>query len=100
MARRSSPLSDRGLIPLHVPRTRLDRRWISLSQAICETLGLPDRDVRIEAEYQAEGVWAGLVGRACERVSRERGGFSYVAPLAALSRGLNAWLGLQEVWDR
>jgi hypothetical protein len=99
MARRSSRISNHGPTPLHASRASLDRRWSFLSQSIGEALGLDRRDVQIEADYQDEAVWAGLVGQACERVSRERGGFYSVAPLSQLPRGLIAWLGLQEVWE-
>lgn len=99
MARTSSQISSAAPAPLYLPRSRLDRRWGELSQAISGALGLDRRDLQIEAEYQAEAVWAGLIGRVCERVGRHRGGFSYVAPLAELPLGLWAWLGLQEAWD-
>jgi hypothetical protein len=86
-------------MPLQASRASLDRRWNFLSRSIGEALGLGRQDVQVGPEYQDEGVWAGFVGQACERVSRERGGFSFVAPIAELPRGLKAWLGLQEIWE-
>jgi hypothetical protein len=62
-------------------------------------LRLGRQAVQIETEYQDEGVWAGLVGQACERARRERGRDSFVVPIAQLPHGLKAWLGLQEVWE-
>jgi hypothetical protein len=62
-------------------------------------LGFSSQQFRVDAEAQAETVWAGLQGSACERVNRNRGGASRVVPLQALQKDFFAWLGLQEVWD-
>lgn len=83
---------------LRASRVQLDRRWTHLSNLLCSELGVDRRTVTVDADYQAEGVWAGLQGRGVERIARNRGSAS-VAPLATLADGLLAWLGFQEVWD-
>ena len=98
MARKSQISKDLPK-PLESSRGALDRRWRALNESISAILGIPDRGVQFEADYQSGGVWAGLVGRACERVDRERGAAAFVAPLLELPKELVAWLGIQEVWD-
>lgn len=70
-----------------------------LTTALGSVLQLTREELRIEPLYQAEGVWAGLVGRACERVTPNRGGPTLVAPLHRLPRGLMAWIGFREMWE-
>jgi hypothetical protein len=101
MAVISVPASrNRSQSPLTVTRGALDRRWIMLTEAVRQEIGL-DRDaVVIHPEYVGDGVWAGFVGRACETVERQRGRATPVAPLSEIGGdGLKAWLGFQEVWD-
>jgi hypothetical protein len=62
-------------------------------------LGLKPQQLRVDVETQADRIWAGLQGSACERVVRNRGGAASVVPLCSLPKNLVAWLGLQEVWD-
>ena len=99
MARRSS-ISVSGTPPeLCATRGMLDQRWIELTRLMIVVPELDERQVRVDAEYQADGVWAGLGGAACERVTRDRGLSSQVAPLCRLPANLLAWLGWQEVWE-
>jgi hypothetical protein len=70
-----------------------------MTQSITQVLGLGYGTLQVKADYVEDGVWYGFVGSACERVSRNRGPDTYVAPLAELPRGLKAWLGLQERWE-
>jgi hypothetical protein len=79
-------------------RTTLDRRWETLTVALRSTLGLKRDDLQIDADYHSGGVSAGLVGRACERIVRNRG-ISRVVPLHRMSEELFAWLDFQEVWN-
>ena len=79
-------------------RTRLDRRWQTLTRLVGEELGLGRAAVQVQGDYLSDGVWAGLVGSSCERIERDRGGPAFVAPLAVLPKGLLAWLGVYEVW--
>jgi hypothetical protein len=73
--------------------------WRALTESITQVLGLDYGTLQIRPEYINDGVWSGFVGAACERVSRDRRRDAYVAPLAELSRGMKAWLGLQERWE-
>jgi hypothetical protein len=99
MARRSS-LSVSGTPPeLLATKGMLDQRWIELTSLMLAVLDLDDRQVRVDAEYEADGAWAGLGGIACEPATRERGLTSRVAPLCFLPANLVAWLGYQEVWE-
>jgi hypothetical protein len=77
----------------------LDQRWIELTSLMLAALDLDDRQVRVDAEYENDGAWAGLGGIACEPATRERGLTSRVAPLCPLPANLLAWLGYQEVWE-
>jgi hypothetical protein len=56
------------------------------------------REIGVDADYQAGGVWTGIYGSATERIDRNRG-TATVAPLLPLPDALHAWLGYQEVWD-
>lgn len=101
MAHQTSRPSRQLPAELRATKGALDQRWIELSRLIAMALEpTPDRDaLRVEAEYQSNQVWAGLQGSVCERVTRNRGGASIVAPLCPISGGLTAWLSWQEVWD-
>ncbi len=99
MAHRPSQTSETPLFELRATRGALEQRWLLISSQLSSMLGFGSGELRIDAESQAEKVWAGLQGSACERVSRNRGGAARVVPLRALQRDLHAWLGLQEVWD-
>ena len=103
MARRASPSFDSELPPeLRATRGGLDQRWVELSRLLASTLGQPTdgRALRVGTDYQASQAWAGLQGSACERVTRNHGGTSFVAPLCEIDGGgLAAWLGWQEVWE-
>ena len=102
MARRASPQFDEKLpSELRATRGMLDQRWIELSRLLASTLGQPldGRALRVGADYQANQAWAGLQGSACERVTRNYGGTTFVAPLCDIDGGLAAWLGWQEVWE-
>ena len=83
---------------LRTTRSKLDRRWQTLTRLIGEELGLSRRAIQVQGDYLSDGVWAGLVGSSCERILRDRGGPAFVAPLAVLPKGLLAWLGIYEVW--
>jgi hypothetical protein len=92
----TSDLSERQL---RATRGQLDQRWHTLSQQIGNALNLNRQKLSVGAEYPAGGAWAGLRGSACERVDRNRGRASFVAPLRELPQNLIAWLGFQEIWD-
>jgi hypothetical protein len=99
MAHQPSQISEAPLIELRTTKGALEQRWLSMSSQLGPMLGFSSQQLRIDAEAQAERVWVGLQGTACERVNRNRGGAARVVPLRALQKDLFAWLGLQEVWD-
>lgn len=84
---------------LRATKGALDQRWIELNGLIAAALELDPRQLRVDSEYLSDRVWAGLQGAACERITRDRGGASWVAPLCEMPRNLFAWLGWQEVWE-
>ncbi|WP_278376863.1 hypothetical protein [Sphingobium yanoikuyae] len=101
MARPASPQPDRLPEELRATKGMLDQRWIELSKALAMTLAMPmdGRALRVEVDYQSSQAWAGLIGTECERVTRNRGGTTLVAPLCEIPGGLTSWLGWQEVWE-
>jgi len=84
---------------LRATKGALDQRWIELNGLITAALNLDAKLLRVDADYQSNRVWAGLQGQACERVTRNHGGTSWVAPLCEMPSSLIAWLGWQEVWE-
>jgi len=99
MVRARSPISDRLPAQLLVSKGALDRRWENLTEVIGRRLSYSRQQLQVSADYTTERVSAGLIGSACERVTRNRGGASFVAPISVLRDDFCAWLGLQEVWD-
>lgn len=101
MARRPSRALNPLPEELSAAKSALDQRWVQVGALIARALGLPAdrRQLQIEAEYLQQGVWAGLQGGGCERISRNRGGQTWVAPLCEVSSNLLAWLGWQESWE-
>jgi hypothetical protein len=94
--------ASRSLSPppeLRATKGALDQRWVELKGLMAATLELDPRQLRVDAEYQSDRVWAGLQGSACERITRDRGGASWVAPLYEMPSNLFAWLGWQEAWE-
>lgn len=83
---------------LRATRSQLDQRWPKISAILADCTGHAKRDLVVEADYQASGVWTGLIGRVVERIERNRGRAS-VAPFVQISGDLMTWLGYQEVWD-
>lgn len=79
----------------------LDTRWVLVGSLLARALALPGdrRQLQVEPDYQQLGVWAGLRGAACERITRNRGGYANVAPLYEFPSNLVAWLGWQETWE-
>lgn len=84
---------------LRATKGALDQRWIELKGLIAAALELDLRQLRVDADYQSDRVWVGLQGAACERITRDRGGASWVAPLCEMPSNLFAWLGWQETWE-
>ena len=99
MARPRLQKSDAPLVEITSTIKALNQRWVSVGKELAGVLDLSPQDIRIDADVQSTGAWAGLQGRACERVTRNRGGAAFVVPLCSLPQNLVAWLGLQEVWD-
>ena len=99
MARARWPISDSLPAQLLVSKGALDRRWGKLTEVIGRRLNYARQELQVSADYTTERVSAGLIGSACERVMRNRGGASFVAPINVLRDDFCAWLGLQEVWD-
>lgn len=100
MARQASRTSNVTPADLRVTKGALDQRWFELNRLFATTLGvgIDNRRLRVDVEYQAERVWAGLTGAVCERVTRNHGGATWVAPLCPMPSELLAWLGWQEEW--
>jgi hypothetical protein len=84
---------------LRATKGMLDQRWIELKALIAAALELDPQQLRVDADYQSDRVGAGLQGTACERVTRDRGGSSWVAPLCEMPSNLFAWLSWQEAWE-
>src|SRR6266481_6614046 len=82
---------------LLVRRQTLDRRWTLLSAALNGALKSA-KPIQIAAEYLSQGATAGFVGGHCERIDRNRGGQSNVAPFIAVDGDLLAWIGYYEAW--
>lgn len=83
---------------LRATKAQLDQRWGRVGDIFSAGLGRRSREIGIDADYQAAGVWTGLRGAGVERIDRNRGTAS-VVPLVPLVADLSAWLGYQEVWD-
>src|SRR5260370_15267666 len=100
MALQASQIANVMPADLCVTKGVLDQRWLALNRLFANTLrlGAHDRRLRVDVEYQAEGAWAGLMGAACERVTRNHGGATWVAPLCTMPSELLAWLSWHEEW--
>lgn len=83
---------------LRATKAQLDQRWSKVGAILAEGIGHTSRGVAVEADYQANAVWTGLIGMAVERIRRNRGKAN-VAPFVQLPDDLMTWLGYQEVWD-
>lgn len=96
----ASALTPSELEPrrLRATKGQLDQRWGRVGDILANGMEHRVRDVAVDADYQADGVWTGLRGAVVERIERNRGRAS-VAPLLQLPGDLMAWLGYQEVWD-
>jgi hypothetical protein len=90
--------SDLDRRRLRATKGQLDHRWKRVGSILSAHLGRSLREVGVDAEYLATGVWTGVSGSAVERIDRNRG-TAAVAPLLQLPNALYAWLGYQEVWD-
>ena len=95
------PASQSPSLPpeLRAIKGALNQRWIEIKGLIAAALELDSRQLRVDADYQSDRVWAGLQGAVCERVARDQGGASWVAPLCEMPSNLVAWLGRQEAWE-
>lgn len=96
----ASALTPSELEPYRLRATKgqLDQRWGRVGEILANGFQHGARDVAVDAEYLAGGVWTGLRGAVVERIARNRGRAS-VAPLLQLPDNLMAWLGYQEIWD-
>lgn len=83
---------------LRASKAQLDQRWANVDEILATSMGHRPREIAVDADYQAGGVWTGLRGVSVERIDRNRGRAT-VAPLLPLPDNLYAWLGYQEVWD-
>lgn len=101
MARPRSRISEELPNKLELTKGALDRRWTVLTETVCRLLGYDADALKIIPDYTSELVWAGLRGSACERIQRNKGGSTFVAPIHQLRKrdDFLAWLGIQEVWD-
>jgi hypothetical protein len=102
MARAPSQISSprASLSELRTSRGAFAQRGRTLTTNLRTILRLREQQLQIEVEEQADRIWLGLQGSACEYVIRNRSSrATRVAPLCALPKDLIAWLGLQEVWD-
>lgn len=103
MAHRPSRSPSSRPHELSAAKAVLDQRWQQAGELISRALALPSasdrRQLRVEAEYQQQGVWAGLQGGVCEPITRNRGGQTWVAPFCEIPSNLLAWLSWQETWE-
>ena len=97
MALPQSAASSSQPTQLLARRQTLDRRWPLLATAINQALQVA-KPIQIAADYFSQGATAGFVGGDCERIDRNRGGQSSVAPVIALDGELFAWIGYYEAW--
>lgn len=78
-------------------RQTLDRRWPVISTALNGALR-GAKPIQVAADYLSQGATAGFVGGDCERIDRNRGGQSNVAPFTVVNGDLLAWIGYYETW--
>jgi hypothetical protein len=97
MAPPQSAASSIQTSQLLVRRPTLDRRWPVLSTALNGALQV-SKPIQIAVEYFSQGATAGFVGGECERINRNRGGQSNVAPFVVVDGDLLAWIGYYEAW--
>lgn len=97
MVRQQSAASSPQPTQLLARRQTLDKRWPVLESALNRALQ-PTKPIQVAAEYLSQGATAGFVGGDCERVDRNRGGQSRVAPFLTLGGDLLAWVGYFETW--
>ena len=99
MARKSSQHFSEP-VEVKISGATLGRRWILLGDGLRSCCQLAPADVAVQADVVEDGVTAGLVGRACERIGRNRGRPTFVVPFTRVGRGdLRSWLGFREKWE-
>jgi hypothetical protein len=99
MARKSSPPYSEPL-EVRISRATLERRWTTLLDGLRTCCELLPGDFDIRADSVEDEVTAGLVGRVCELVRRNRGRPTFVAPFTKIGgNGLRSWLGFREKWE-
>lgn len=83
---------------LRAARAQLDQRWAKIGTILNSGMDRSAREIHVDPDYQAGGVWTGLRGRGVERIDRNHGTAS-VARLLPLPDDLFAWLDYKEIWD-
>jgi hypothetical protein len=80
---------------LILSRSKLERHFQQIEAIISNHSGAtPVLDI----SWHLNPVVAGLVGSGCEKIERNRGARSFVAPAWKLDNDLLAWIGYREEW--
>jgi hypothetical protein len=99
MARTSSPRYS-GPTEVRISSAALEQRWSSLTEGLRTRCQLSRGDLLVRADAVGDEVTAGLVGHACEYVTRNRGRPTFAVPFTKLGRDdLKSWLGFNEKWE-
>ena len=83
--------------PLVLSEKRLSQHFAAV-EAIINGVVSTDVTARVVPDWGVTPLAAGLVGKGCEIVSRNRGPDAYVAPLLCYDEGIWAWLGFYQEW--
>lgn len=84
--------------PLLLPESRLQMHFVAIDETLKRQVDA-SATPRVSVDWTSGAVVAGLAGAGCERVSRNRGASTYVAPLMCLNSALWAWVGYKEEWS-
>ena len=83
--------------PLVLSEQQLTQHFVAM-EAIIGGVVSADVTARVVPDWGVMPLSAGLVGKGCEIVSRNRGPDVYVAPLLCYDEGIWAWLGFYQEW--
>jgi len=83
--------------PLCVNESQLRSHFDGMTTVVKDALEKPT-DARIDPDWSAPLIVAGLVGADCEHIYRNRGGQVHVVPFCDLTENLVAWLSYREEW--
>jgi len=84
--------------PLISPEGALQQHFATMETILRSGVDQSARP-RLVVNWQAAPLTANLDGEGCERISRNRGPDTPVAPILLIRDGLWAWLGYREEWN-